>query len=77
MFNIMYADREGNIFYAYNGAVPRRPTKFNWSKPVDGSNPEAEWQGYHTIRGTAPTDEPKNGLYAELQSNSFYHNYRR
>jgi hypothetical protein len=21
MFNVMYADRDGNIFYAYNGAV--------------------------------------------------------
>ena len=47
MFNAMYADRDGNIFYVYNGAVPRRSTKFDWAKPVDGSNPETEWQGYH------------------------------
>ena len=49
MFNAMYADREGNIFYIYNGAVPKRATQFDWSKPVDGSNPATEWQGYHSF----------------------------
>ena len=34
MFNAVYADRDGNIFYVYNGAVPRRSLKFDWSKPV-------------------------------------------
>ena len=33
------ADTSGNIFYVYNGAVPRRSAKFDWTKPVDGSNP--------------------------------------
>src|SRR5215475_10968521 len=49
MFNTMYADREGNIWYLYNGAVPKRDQKYDWLKPVDGSDPGAEWQGYHTI----------------------------
>src|SRR5262249_38836613 len=46
MFNTLVADTGGNIFYVYNGAVPKRSTKFDWTKPVDGSNPETEWQGY-------------------------------
>ena len=46
MFNAMVADTGGNIFYVYNGAVPKRSAKFDWTKPVDGSNPETEWQGY-------------------------------
>ena len=49
MFNAVAADSKGNIFYSYNGAVPRRSTKFDWKKPVDGSNPETEWQGYHSF----------------------------
>ncbi len=49
MFNTMYADREGNIWYLYNGAVPRRDQKYDWQKPVDGSDPGAEWQGYHPM----------------------------
>ncbi len=49
MFNTMYADKQGNIFYAYYGAVPRRATEFDWSQPVDGSNPATDWQGYHSF----------------------------
>src|SRR5262245_38318971 len=49
MFNTMYADREGNIWYLYNGAVPKRDQRYDWLKPVDGSDPGAEWRGYHTI----------------------------
>ena len=49
MFNAVAADSKGNIFYVYNGAVPRRSTKYDWKKPVDGSDAEAEWQGYHTF----------------------------
>lgn len=49
MFNAVAADSQGNIFYVYNGAVPRRSTKFDWTKPVDGSNPETDWQGFHAF----------------------------
>ena len=41
MFNTCYADREGNIFYVYNGAIPKRDPSFDWTKPVDGSDPQA------------------------------------
>jgi len=47
--NYLYADREGNIFYAYNAAVPKRSEAFDWSRPVDGSDPATEWQGYHSL----------------------------
>ena len=71
MFNVMYADREGNIFYAYNGAVPRRSTKFDWSKPVDGSNPEAEWQGYHTLDELPQLTNPKTGFMQNCNQTPF------
>jgi acyl-homoserine lactone acylase PvdQ len=41
--NVMSADRDGNIFYVYNAAVPRRDAQFDWSRPVDGSDPRTEW----------------------------------
>src|SRR5262245_8597826 len=47
--NVMYADRHGNTYYLYNGSIPRRDPRFDWSKPIDGSDPSTEWQGYHTI----------------------------
>ncbi len=47
--NLMYADREGNIFYLYNGNVPVRNDLFDWTAPVDGSDPRTLWKGYHEI----------------------------
>jgi acyl-homoserine-lactone acylase len=71
MFNAMYADREGNIFYIYNGAVPKRSTKFDWSKPVDGSNPEAEWNGYHTFNELPQLTNPKTGFMQNCNQTPF------
>jgi acyl-homoserine-lactone acylase len=62
MFNAMVADTGGNIYYVYNGAVPRRSTKFDWSKPVDGSNPETEWQGYLRLNELPQIENPKCGF---------------
>ncbi|HUG75661.1 MAG TPA: penicillin acylase family protein, partial [Acidimicrobiia bacterium] len=47
--NLGYADRDGNVWYVYNSPVPRRSERFDWSRPVDGSDPETEWRGYHTL----------------------------
>jgi len=71
MFNVMYADRDGNIFYAYNGAVPRRSTKFDWSKPVDGSNAAAEWQGYHSFDELPQLTNPKTGFMQNCNQTPF------
>ena len=49
MFNLVYADREGNIFYLYNGIVPRRDARLDWSKAVDGSRPESDWKGHLSL----------------------------
>ncbi|MBL8822262.1 MAG: penicillin acylase family protein [Planctomycetia bacterium] len=62
MFNAMVADNAGNIFYVYNGAIPKRSLKFDWSKPVDGSNPETEWQGYHAFEELPQLENPKCGF---------------
>ncbi len=45
--NIMAADTSGNIYYQRVGRVPRRAPQFDWSRPVDGSDPRSEWQGLH------------------------------
>ncbi len=71
MFNALYADREGNIFYVYNGAVPRRSEKFDWSKPVDGSTSETEWHGYHAFNELPQMTNPKSGFLQNCNSTPF------
>lgn len=69
--NITYADRDGNIFYVYNGAVPRRSTKLDWRKPVDGSDPETEWQGYHAFDEMPQLTNPPSGFVQNCNSTPF------
>lgn len=71
MFNTLYADREGNIYYVYNGAVPRRSSEYDWSKPVDGSDPGTEWQGYHALAELPQLTNPPAGYLQNCNATPF------
>lgn len=71
MFNTIYADREGKIFYVYNAAVPRRSAKLDWSKPLNGSSPESEWQGYHKFEELPQLTNPPAGFLQNCNSTPF------
>ena len=71
LFNTVYADRDGNIFYLYNGAVPRRATKYDWSKPVNGAELETEWHGYHSMDELPQVLNPKSGWVQNCNSTPF------
>jgi acyl-homoserine lactone acylase PvdQ len=70
--NLMYADVQGNIWYVYNGAVPRRDPSFDWKKPVDGSNPRTEWHGYHALSDLPRVRNPKSGFLLNCNSSPMF-----
>lgn len=71
MFNTMYADRDGNIFYVYNGAVAKKDPKVDWRRPVDGSDPKNEWGEYHTIWELPHILNPSTGYLQNCNSTPF------
>jgi acyl-homoserine-lactone acylase len=59
--NTIYADADGNIAYFHGNFIPRRDTKFDFTKPVDGSDPATEWQGLLTVEETPHLLDPASG----------------
>ncbi|MFI5095242.1 MAG: acylase [Candidatus Acidiferrales bacterium] len=59
--NTIFADADGDIAYFHGNFIPRRDTKFDWTKPVDGSNPATEWHGLLSIDETPHLLNPKSG----------------
>lgn len=43
--NTIFADADGDIAYFHGNFIPRRDTRFDFTRPVDGSNPATEWKG--------------------------------
>src|SRR6266540_7154709 len=59
--NTVYADADGTIAYFHSNFIPKRDTKFDWTKPVDGSDPATEWNGVLSIDETPGLLNPPNG----------------
>jgi acyl-homoserine-lactone acylase len=59
--NTVFADSSGNIAYYHGNFIPRRDPSFDWSEPVDGSNPATDWQGLHELDELIAVKNPSIG----------------
>jgi len=59
--NTIFADADGNIAYFHGNFIPRRDASFDWTKPVDGSNPATEWHGLLSVDETPHLLNPTSG----------------
>jgi len=49
MFNIVYADKDDNIYYLHNGLMAKRDPSYDWSKPVPGHSSKNLWTECYSI----------------------------
>jgi acyl-homoserine lactone acylase PvdQ len=59
--NTIFADSGGDIAYFHGNFIPRRDTSFDFTKPVDGSNPATDWKGLLTVAELPQLLNPKSG----------------
>lgn len=59
--NTIFADGDGDIAYFHGNFIPKRDTSFDWTKPVDGSNPATDWHGLLSVDETPHLLNPKAG----------------
>ncbi|MCU1260759.1 MAG: peptidase penicillin amidase [Bryobacterales bacterium] len=59
--NTIFADADGDIAYFHGNFIPRRDTRFDWTKPVDGSDPSTEWHGLLSVDETPHLLNPRSG----------------
>jgi acyl-homoserine-lactone acylase len=69
--NTIYADAQGNIAYFHGNFMPKRNPAYNYSIPVDGSDPETDWKGLHEASETLQLVNPASGWIQNCNSTPF------
>ncbi len=59
--NTVYADADGHIAYFQGNYIPLRDTRFDFTKPVNGSDPATDWKGLMTVEASPHLLDPKSG----------------
>ena len=57
----VFADNKGEIAVLAPQFMPRRSASFDYTRPVDGSDPRTDWGALHTVGELPNTISPANG----------------
>ena len=72
LFNIVYADRENNIFYLNHGMMPERDTTFDWSGLVPGNTSKTLWTKLIPLDSMGSTINPSCGYVYNTNNTPFH-----
>ncbi|PIB96533.1 acylase [Caulobacter sp. X] len=59
--NTLFADSKGEIAYLHPQFIPIRDDRFDYTKPVDGSDPATDWKGLTPLAKTPQAVNPATG----------------
>ncbi len=66
--NTIFADRKGEIAYLHPQFIPRRDDRFDYARPVDGSDPATDWKGLHEQDEAPHLYNPGSGWIANTNN---------
>jgi acyl-homoserine-lactone acylase len=59
--NTVYADADGTVGLFLPDFIPQRDDRFDWTRPVDGTTAETDWQGMHALESIPHVHNPGPG----------------
>jgi len=68
MFNLMFADKQGDIFYVSNGRVARRDERINSHQVRPAAEAWADWTGIHAVDDLPQVTNPSSGYLLNTNS---------
>lgn len=71
-FNTLYADKTGNLYYAYNGKFPVRNPNYDWKKNVPGNTSETLWTDFLPFIRVPQVLNPPSAMIQSCNSSPFH-----
>ncbi|MFL6751955.1 MAG: penicillin acylase family protein [Sphingomicrobium sp.] len=68
----IFADDKGEIAYLHPQFVPRRNDRFDYTRPVDGSDPGTDWGSLHAISELPNVVSPPNGWVSNTNNGPWW-----
>ena len=60
--NYVYADKDGNIAFVYNGQFPERAEGWDWKIDLPGDRSDLIWDNYHPYSALPKLRNPSSGI---------------
>lgn len=71
MMNVVYADRDDNIMYVFNGLIPERDTTYNYQRVVPGNTSKTLWTKYIPFDNLPQVENPECGYVYNCNNTPF------
>lgn len=71
-FNVVYADKEGNIMTLYNARMPERKLGPEWQGVLPGDDSSLIWDSYYPVSALPQIYNPESGWLFSANSSPFF-----
>ena len=70
--NLIYADKEDNIYFVHNVKSPIRDNNYDWTKVLPGDRSDLIWTDFHSFDDIPQIKNPESGYLFSTNQNPFF-----